>query len=61
LFYNEKPQNGLLGTGFEMHTYSPAGELLCSARRPAQGISKPIPSTPFCDFLSFILSHIQKS
>ncbi len=35
----------------EMHTYSPAGELLCSARQPAQGISKNTRRT-------FLLPHI---
>ncbi|MFA5841063.1 MAG: cysteine desulfurase family protein [Candidatus Paceibacterota bacterium] len=31
---------GVVWSIFEMHTYSPVGELLCSARQPAQGISK---------------------
>lgn len=34
---------------FEMHTSSPAGEVLCSDRRPAQGISK--------DSQKFLLPH----
>jgi cysteine desulfurase len=32
--------NGIIWSIFEMHTYLPAGKLLCSARQPAQGISK---------------------
>lgn len=32
--------SGIVWSIFEMHTYSPAGELLCSARQPVQGISK---------------------
>ncbi|MFA5931782.1 MAG: cysteine desulfurase family protein [Candidatus Paceibacterota bacterium] len=31
---------GVVWSIIEMHTYSPVGELLCSARQPAQGISK---------------------
>ncbi len=36
---------------FKMHTYSPAGELPCSARQPAQGISKTI-------LQNFLVPHI---